>query len=117
MPLNAKGKYFANPAAGRAAEQQGPIPQADGDGGDQSGQVSAQEAGYVPQAPQCQTCEYFQGDGAPCLKVSDPVQAGGWCQIYQAAESGEPRSEQQTGQAEGNGAGGPLGPPGAGMVG
>lgn len=33
-----------------------------------------------------------------------------------AAESGEPRSEQQTGQAEGNGAGGPLGPPGAGMV-
>lgn len=106
MPLNAKGRYFANPAAGRAAEQ-GPVPQADGDGGEQAGQVSAQEAGYVPQAPQCQTCEYFQGDGAPCLKVSDPVAAGGYCTLYEGKGQASEPSEQDSG--------GVLGPPGAGM--
>lgn len=112
MPLNAKGKYFANPAAGRADEQQGPVPQGDGDDG-QGGQVSAQEAGYVPQAPQCQTCDYFQGDGQPCVKVSDPVQAGGWCTLYQEGES-EPTDN--LGQGAESDAGGPMGPPGAGSM-
>lgn len=37
----------------------------------------------------CSNCEYFLGDGQPCQKVSDPVESGGCCDLFERAQEGD----------------------------
>lgn len=53
---------------------------------------------------ECQNCIYFVGDGQPCQKVSDPVQAEGCCNQYQCAGNETQQQEHSEGM-EGAGAG------------
>ncbi len=100
MPLSAKGNYSMNPQ--RAAQMDAEEP----------GKISAADAGYEDPADHCETCRFFVKDGEPCQQVTEPVNATGWCKLYQegAAEQAKEGELGEQAEEEGNGTGGSVSP-------
>jgi len=82
------GGYRLNPQVAQAAADQQTTEQ------QSSGKISAEDAKYVDTAGNCASCTHFAGDGQPCAVVSDPVLAGGWCELYLPGQAQDQAPDQ-----------------------